>query len=104
MTLRDVIVTVPKARGGCMHLEQKIEATEGYGEAWWEFARLPKDLKEGSKLYIICEGYIRGSFTVIYIEQKPYFYMALLENWTPLERPIPFKVRGFQYMTKEILA
>lgn len=87
----NVLVTLPKSRGGLKHLEEKILASLNYSKiVFWEFKRIPKKLNVGDHLYITCEGYIRGSFFVSKIED----YRVILTNWTPLETIE--KVKGFQ--------
>ena len=89
--MTDVLVTLPISRGGLKHLDEKILATLNYSmEVFWEFKRVPIQLDVGDKLFVVCEGHIRGSFYVSSIEE----YRVILNRWKKLE-PIQ-KMKGFQ--------
>jgi len=65
--MMDIIVTLPK-RYGLKHLQEKIAAISSptWGEAWWDFRRFPKKLESFDRVFIVCEGMIRGSFEAHY--------------------------------------
>ena len=89
--MTDVLVTLPISRGGLKHLEEKILATLDYSMiVFWEFNRIPKKLNAGDKLFVVCEGYVRGSFYVSGLEE----HRVILNSWKKLE-PIQ-KMKGFQ--------
>ncbi len=99
--MTDVLVTLPISRGGLEHLEEKILATldftgelllsNGYSMiVFWEFNRIPKKLNAGDRLFVVCEGYVRGSFYVSGLEE----HRVILNSWKKLE-PIQ-KMKGFQ--------
>lgn len=102
--MKDVIVTVPMSRGGCEYLKEKIKASQNPDwDVWWEFSRLPKDLAIGSKLFMVCEGFVRGYFVVKEMEPEPIqgkypifdYFQVFLKDWTPFDfGPVPMK--GFQ--------
>jgi len=90
----DVKVTLPKSRGGLEHLYDKADAIGMIPT--WEFGRFPKDLQIGDRLYVVCEGFLRGYFIVEEIEPG----LVHLGEWVGFEDdPIPHEpVRGFQYV------
>ena len=107
--MKDVIVTLPIKEGGCDHLRDKILVFND-GEAWWEFSRLPLHIDVGSKLYIVCEGAIRGFFIVERFEPEPIqgkylqtdLYQVFLSDWTALDPPKTMKgFQGFRYWKYE---
>lgn len=90
----DVIVTLPKSRGGLEHLFDKVGMP-----SYWEFKRRPKDLKKGDRIYVVCEGAIEGSFMVEFFDTAHELWLAYLSDWVPFDPPIPHEpVRGFQYV------
>lgn len=113
MTQKDVIVTIPKSRGGCSYLKEKVAASKKEDwDVWWEFSRLPKFIDDGSKLYIVCEGFIRGYFSVKRVEPEPIqgkyhsfdYYQVFLKGWIPFEESVPMKgFQGFRYVGDEHL-
>lgn len=67
--MTDIIVTMPKSRGGLKHLQQKIDYVRGTfekGYAWW-WVKKAKELTTDSNVLIVCEGRLRGWFTVKWI-------------------------------------
>jgi len=95
--MMDVMVTLPKSRGGLEHLYDKAFA---FGmEPYWEFRRRPKNLEIGDRLFVICDGALRGSFDVYEILHEEGMWYAYLSDWKPIEPPIPMKgFQGFRYM------
>ena len=90
--MSDIIITLPKSRGGYFHLLEKIQATQSsIIGSWWEFSRLPKKLDLTSKIYVVCEGYLRGYFTISRIDQ--YQNVVFLLSWQEIE---PKEMKGFQ--------
>lgn len=67
---RDLLVTLPKSQGGLTALEEKKWSVE-YAEVYWEFKRKPKYLLRGLRLFIACEGKLRGSFLIDEYEEVP---------------------------------
>ncbi len=108
--MKNVIVTLPIKEGGCDHLRDKILALDD-GEAWWNFSRLPLHIDVDSKLYIVCDGAIRGYFVVEGFEPEPIqgkyhptndYFQVFLRNWTILDPPKPMKgFQGFRYWKDE---
>jgi len=92
----DVIVTLPKKRGGLIHLGEKQAAFEINEIPYWEMKRLPVKLDKGDKLFILTEGFIRGYFIVEYIDDDKEHDGNLkiyLSSWTDIKH---IKMRGFQ--------
>ncbi len=89
--MSDILVTLPISRGGLKHLGEKILASLNYSKlVFWEFKRIPKKLAVGDRLFIVCEGFIRGSFYVSSMEKN----RVILNSWKALEPPQVMK--GFQ--------
>ena len=75
---------------------------------YWSFPRLPKRLESKDKIYFATEGFIRGFFIVLDINENPNYYADTPENsiewrcdsWKDIE-PIPTKsFQGFKYADK----
>ena len=96
--MSDIIVTLPKSRGGITHLNEKLEAVY-YAEmgqdiiAYWEFSRMPKKLDMKSKIYVVCEGYLRGYFTISDIEET----RVILVSWNYVEQVEMVGFQGYRY-------
>jgi hypothetical protein len=60
----DIIVTLPKDQGGMVHLGEKESAYKFHETPYWKMGRKTKCLNIGDKVFICCEGYIRGYFIV----------------------------------------
>lgn len=97
----NVIVTLPLASGGLKHLQEKIQATRT-GRAFWEFTRPPKHLIEGDRIYIVCEGAVRGFFIADELSSQWFGDLVVyLDNWNALGKPIPMKgFQGFRYASR----
>ena len=98
---KDVVVTLPKAKGGLKHLQEKINATEEPGfrlYAYWFFLRLPKELHSDSRIYVVCEGYLRGYFTIYEILHDN---RVIFEMWYPVDQIQMKGFQGFRYYKKE---
>ncbi len=94
---KDIIVTLPKSRGGVFHLQQKIQATQfSIIGTYWEFSRLPKQLGDDSRIYVVCDGFLRGYFTISRIEKN----IVFLLRWTDIEYIEMQGFQGFRYYTR----
>lgn len=92
-------MTLPKSRGGLIHLGEKSQAYH-YSEApYWETKVYRKDLKIGDRVFICTEGYVRGFFILedLYWDMisKPtrkqikdhdlyFIYNFIADSWTPI--------------------
>ena len=97
---KDIIVTLPLSKGGIKHLQEKIKAVEESDSmvAYWEFSRLPKELHFDSRIYIVCEGYLRGYFTIYDILQDS---RVIFEMWYSIDIVQMKGFQGFRYYKKE---
>ena len=64
----DIVVTLPK-KYGYDHLLEKIYAANEGLVVWWNMSRIPKELKEGEKLFVVFDGKIEGYFEVFEIQE-----------------------------------
>ena len=97
---KDIVVTLPKNRGGVKHLQDKISALEEHGMSIsWEFKGIPNALDVGSRLYIVSEGLLHGYFRVSVINYDS--NTVKLDYWGALPKPILYdSFRGFRYMQR----
>ena len=59
-------------------------------------------MKEESRLYIVCEGLVRGYFTIVDFEFILDSCKVYLSEWTRLLPPIPMKgFQGFRYWNND---
>lgn len=113
----DVVVTVPKnfRYGGLKGLAAWISEGDAVGEPWsgahWHFylGGYPPDIKPGDRVYIVCEGKLRGYAPLVRLEQnmgpvnsarlqptpEPCGY-ALVRYGGAIAVTIPEPIRGFQ--------
>lgn len=101
----DIVVTLPISAGGMNHLQEKIDACPG---AYWYLSDQPRYMGPNDKVFICCEGWVRGYFTVreaVWEENASgwdsQFYISF-EEWVSinpiLTRGFPgFRYRGFDY-------
>jgi hypothetical protein len=108
--MRDIVVTVTKTSGGLVELEKKIKALELYeSDDWgdgdhvyaywnmWNDKRLPKDFDRlgDDRVFIICEGYLRGFFKVWFCRPRPTLEnakvaMRITNERRNAEKEVPF--------------
>lgn len=62
----DIMVTMPKSVGGLKHLQEKIDNLEDDGYAWW-WVTGAKELTAQDFVRVVCEGRLRGLFTIKWI-------------------------------------
>lgn len=62
----DIMVTMPKSAGGLKHLQEKIDHLEDGGYAWW-WVKGAKELTAQDFVHVVCEGRLRGLFTIKWI-------------------------------------
>lgn len=62
----DIMVTMPKSAGGLKHLQEKIDNLEDGGYAWW-WVTGAKELTAQDFVRVVCEGRLRGLFTIKWI-------------------------------------
>lgn len=95
--MTDIVVTLPRDRGGLFHLYEKSDEP-----SYWSMERKPKDFTENDSVFICCEGVVHGFFEVseYYQEDDPddpeYGKWCINfedESWTSI---IPIPMRGFQ--------
>jgi len=109
--MTDTVATLPKDRGGVIHLGEKGEAYKFQNAPYWEMKRKPTRLKNGDKFFICTEGWLRGFFYVddqywegmideeeaqeLIKDKMEIYYLVdfIPESWTPI---IPIPMRGFQ--------
>lgn len=58
----DLVVTLPQDRGGIIHLGEKATAYRYDDTPYWETKIKPVKLKNGERVFILTEKYIRGFF------------------------------------------
>lgn len=104
--LTDLVVTLPKSRGGKVHLGEKGEAWK-YNEApSWETRIKPTKFKIGERVFILTEGYVQGFFLAEYSgwegqlhedearETDAYWEIDFVNNsWRPI---IPIRMESFR--------
>ena len=93
------------------NLIHKKGLKEGEGKFemfYWKFSRLPKKLNEGDKVYFATEGFIKGYFIVLDINETFNHFAETPKNsiewksdsWKDI-KPIPTKsFQGFKYADK----
>jgi len=63
----DIIVTMPKNRGGLTHLQEKIDFTQkDDGYAWW-WVKQANMLHSNDYVHIVCDGRLRGCFSIKWV-------------------------------------
>ena len=94
--MTDVLVTLPISRGGLSHLNEKVLATQNLDTiAYWEFKRIPKSVNIGDRLYVLCEGFVRGYFHIESIDTS----LVVITDWNelkPIKEMLGF--RGYKYV------
>jgi hypothetical protein len=72
----DIVVTLSKKRGGMAHLNEKIEAVEENYASWDSASSIMNNFTDEGKVFICCEGYVRGYFTVSEILEEGMYQSA----------------------------
>lgn len=65
--MTDIIVTMPKSKGGLKHLQEKIAFIEELGGYAWWWVKRAKDLRTCDHVHIVSEGRLWGCFTIKFI-------------------------------------
>lgn len=115
--INDIMVTTPRHQSKNAEAEARSCVRAGGGDYFRRFARLPKGLKIGSRLFYVEDGYLRGYAVVSNVRTGQMRCDVTGKKWAPGAyavmradswkwiRPIP--IRGFQgwrYMPQEIEA
>ncbi len=113
----DIITTTPKGENENSAAEAKFVNEHG-SHYFRTFPRRPKLLKEGDKIYFVENGYVTGYGEIFEIVQLDHYnienvmclttgrlwgqrgyWLIKYDNWTWLERKIPYKgFMGFRYI------
>lgn len=96
--MTDIIVYTTPLK--LLHKQGKLDNDSDYsatGDYYWDFGgRLPKDFKEGEKIFFATKGFIRGYFVVDEISQDKQILFNS-DSWNDIEL-IPIKhFQGFKY-------
>jgi hypothetical protein len=109
----DIVVTTPKSEMKNAQEEAKIGKEKGGNWYFRRFAKRPKRLQEGNRVFYVEDGYIRG-FGIVKIiseddqgfrcdatdrEWPPGWYVHMETKTWKWIRPVPMEgFRGFQYL------
>ena len=100
----DVVVTVPKnfEYAGYVGLAGWIAEGDAAGEPWageeWHFSlggRKP-NIKEGERVYIVCEGKLRGYAPLLFIDDYDDYRYALVRGGGAVAVTIDEPIQGFR--------
>lgn len=101
--MSDVVVTVPKSfeYAGLVGLAAWVAEGDLPGEAWsgqdshFYMGGAPPVIKPGERVYVVCEGKLRGYAPLVRVERYDRSY-ALVRRGGAVAVTIPEPVRGFQ--------
>jgi hypothetical protein len=114
--MSDVVVTVPKnfrlddddpqiakLRGLAAWIAEGDAATSANEEAIWSGGEWcfslggnPPNIKEGERVYIVCEGKLRGYAPLLYVDDLGYGRYGLIRGGGAVAVTIDEPIRGFQ--------
>jgi hypothetical protein len=79
--------------------EEVLEHKRRDGGVYWEFSRMPKNIKVGDRIFFAVKGFVKGSFRINYIDSEVYKEIDFGSGgWKSLKKKVQCKpFRSFRY-------
>jgi len=85
----------------CVYTNEKVlerKKNKGFipDHCWWGLLHIPRQLKEGDRIYFATNGHVKGYFVIEEINKKKKRIIFHSNSWMPTPQLPKYKCRKFQ--------